>query len=209
MKKILCLCVVMFSLMHVVGQTTVADVFKSAPKSVLPLLDANTRLDMIDYFNSGMSSRTSNMLQGKSDITSMSSESMTIKMTAASSCQMALLTMDGEKVIMVINTVATPALDSKMTMYTSDWTKDITSKVFAAPSMTEWLTSAGRKNKSEVESLVPFMIVGYEFDSGTGVLTLTNNASNFLAEDIYNKVKPYLLSQKQYKWSGKKFEPVK
>ena len=36
-------------------QFTAADAFTSAPQNIFPLLDRNTRLDMVDYVKSGLS----------------------------------------------------------------------------------------------------------------------------------------------------------
>ena len=43
---------------------TAADLFAAAPAAVIPTLAANTRLDMLDYFRSGLPTASANTLDG-------------------------------------------------------------------------------------------------------------------------------------------------
>ena len=65
-----------------------ADLFTSAPQKIFPLLDRNTRLDMVDYFKNGMATPSQNQLDGRSAITEMTPESITVKMTDSSAIQL-------------------------------------------------------------------------------------------------------------------------
>lgn len=197
----------MSGIMAVNAQTSVIEAFKSAPSDVFPLLDNNTRLDMIDYFSVNMTTPSKNNLDGSSRITAMTNESMNISMTAASDYQLALLpTTSGDSLIALIMTVATPAPDSKMTIYESSWKRPaITEKVFTKPSLADWLTAEGKKNRSDVEMMVPFMLISYSYDPASRKLTLTNNSRQFLAQEIYEIVEPYMLNTLTYQWNGKKF----
>ena len=69
----------------------------------------------------------------------------------------------------------------------------------------DWLTPEGRKNIDEVESLVPFLLISYEYNPDNRTLTLTNNTAQFLSDDIYTIVSPFLLPAITYRWDGKKF----
>lgn len=190
-------------------QLTATDVFKSAPARIFPLLENNTRLDMLDYFNSNMPNNTQNRLNGKSNITALSDDAITIKLSEASSCQLALLPAGNSQVIAVITTVATPAPDSKLTVYSGDWTQNLTAPAFRKPALRDWLTDEGRKHQSDVEMTVPFLLIEYSLDPSSGLLTLTNNTHRFLSEEVYEMVEPYLLKSIQYRWNGKRFDPVK
>lgn len=200
---------VMCAPMGVKAQTAVVDAFKSAPAAVFPLIDSSTRLDMIDYYNSTSNVGATNALSGRSRITELTPESMRIAMTSSSHYQVVALPMGNETLTAVLTTVLTPAPDSKMTVYSSDWSNAVTDKVFSRPVLKDWLTADGRKNIDEVEMLVPFLLVGYDFDPATKTLTLTNNVASFLSEEVYEIVKPYFHNQLQYSWNGKKFVAVK
>lgn len=207
-KYLLTLVCIACSLTTVVAQSsmTAADFFTSAPQSVFPLLDRNTRLDMVDYFNSGMTTPSQNKLDGRSVITEMTPESVTVKMTDASAIQ--LVALKGEKgtIIALINTVATPALDSSIKFFDSKWTPIKQSDCFAKPDWNEWLTESGRKNKDDVMMQVPFILASYRIDPSTFVLTLTNNLSRFLDKEIFDDITPYINLQLTYTWVGSKFK---
>jgi hypothetical protein len=71
------------------------------------------------------------------------------------------------------------------------------------------LTSAGKKNIKEIESLVPFMLVGYEYDAVNEELMLKNNIKSMLSEDVYESVASYFKLQLKYSWTGKQFKLIK
>lgn len=187
------------------AQQHVVKAFTSAPSTVFPLIDNSARLDMLDYFNSQKNVGSTNALSGRSRITEITPGSMRIGMTAASTYQIAALPTASDTLTAVISTVLTPAPDSKMAVYSSDWTASLTDRVFSRPVLKDWLTPQGRKNYDEVEILVPFLLISYDFDPATMTLTLTNNTASFLSQEVYEIVSPYLLQQLRFVWNGKKF----
>jgi len=191
------------------AEITASDAFAKAPRKVIPLLDENARLDMIDYFNSNMSNSTDNSYGGKSRITSLSPQKLTARLTDASTCQVIVLPAEGGSLIGMITTVATPTPDSRMSVYTSDWSRDVTASAFKKPTLEDWLTPEGKKNSDEVEMTVPFLLISYDYDPDSAVLTLTNNSAKFLGEDVYRTVSSYVLPKIRYKFNGKRFERMK
>lgn len=82
MKKLLLTATLLLAgALGAMAQLTAADAFTSAPQNIFPLLDRNTRLDMVDYVKSGLSTPSQNSLQGRSAITEISPESLTVKMS--------------------------------------------------------------------------------------------------------------------------------
>ena len=191
------------------AQGTVANAFKNAPSNVIPLLSTDARLDMIDYFTSNMSTPSKNEQGGKSRIDAMSNESMHIILTPASQLQIVALPAGADSLIAVISTVITPAPDSKMTVYSGDWQRNLTAKTFAQPDLKEWLTNEGKNHADEVEIQLPFMLVSYAYDPESKTLTMTNNSESFLAREVYDMIRPYLRESLTYRWNGKKFEAVR
>ncbi len=186
------------------AQLTASAAFTDAPQSVFPLLDRNTRLDMIDYFSNGMSTPSTNMLNGKSRVTSISPMKVGVEMTDASTYEIALLPAKSDTLVAVISTVATPSPDSRLTVYSRDFNQ-LPAAAFVRPEVKDWLTPEGKKNSEEVDILVPFMLVSYTYDPDSRILTLTNNTGKFLSADVYEIVKPYLMETLTYQWDGSKF----
>ena len=184
--------------------------FKTAPTEVFPLIDKSVRLDMIDYFDSPNNVGGENALMGRSRIMEIVPGSMKISMTSASRYQIVILPKEtGDTLVAVISTMLVPAPDSKIALFGSDWTPIAADKLFKRPLLKEWLTAAGKKAADQVEILVPFILVGYDFDPVSLTLTLTNNTSTFLSEEVYEIVKPYFLEKLVYRWNGKIFKLIK
>lgn len=188
------------------AQLSASAAFANAPQNIFPLLDYNTKLDMIDYFNSGMATPSKNAMDGKSRITALSPHKLVVSMTDASTYELAVVpTADGDTLIAVITTVATPAPDSQLTMFTKDWSSNVTGSVFSKPALIDWLTDDSKDNIGEVEGIVPFMLIGYSYDPAAKTLTMTNNTGKFVSPELYEMVSPSLKSSITYKWNGKKF----
>lgn len=191
------------------AQLTATEAFTSAPRKVLPLLSENARLDMVDYFNSNFPNTTANNYGGRSRITSLDPQQLTAQLTDASQCQIAILPDGKQGLIAWISTVATPAPDSQMKVYSSDWNRDLTASTFTKPTLADWLTPEGKKHSDEVEMSVPFLLISYTYNPADRTLTLTNNAKEFLGEDAYEGVSAYIYPQITYRFDGKRFNRVK
>lgn len=190
------------------AQLTAAKAFVNAPQSVFPLVDTNTRMDMVDYINAGMSTQSSNKLGGGSAIIDLSPMRMKVKMTDSSTDELFLLpTAASDTIIGVIRTVATPGHDSSIAFYNSKWQPVKGGSVLNVPVMADWITD--KAHTADVETVVPFMLVGYTFDPATQRLTATNHLEGFLSEDIYSMVEPYISKNLVYAWNGKRFVPAR
>ncbi len=163
---------------------------------------------MIDYYNSGSATASKNVMQGQSRITALSPMSVSVSVTSGSECQIALLPMRGDTAIVCIETVMTPTPDSRVSVYDRDW-KPLSGSSFAMPAVSAWLTPEGKKQADVVESQVPFMLASAQYSPETDTLVLTNRLSDFLSDDVYGLVKPYLLPSITYKWNSSRFVPVK
>ncbi len=190
------------------AQVTAADVFVNAPVEIFPLVDRNTRLDMIDYFRSGSATSSNNRLSGKARVTELGIDNIAVDMTDASSYQLALLPMGSDTIIALIKTVRTPACDSHLSFYTTEW-KEITGNLFDKPLLDDWLTKEGNKNRKDAETVIPFVMSEYKYDAETKELRAVNSMQQFYSEDEYNAVKPYMKAVLTYRWNGKKMKPVK
>lgn len=179
--------------------------FVDAPQSVFPLLDRMTRLDMVDYYNSNLATQSKNNLDGKSRITAMTPSQLDLEMTGSSTAS--LILMPGTPgIISIITTVATPAADSRIDFYNSSWEHLTTENYFKRPELADWLTPEGKQNMGDVEAFVPFVLMSYSLNPESGEMTVTNNTSSFLPQEISEMVEGYLKPSLTYTWNGKKFQ---
>ena len=73
---------------------TLRDLFKQTPDSLMPCLSQNNRLDFIDFIDSNMKAEVVNLLGGKSEMTSLADDSLSIRMTPVSKVDLLLLPLD-------------------------------------------------------------------------------------------------------------------
>lgn len=188
------------------GAVTAAEALASAPQNVFPLLDRNTRLDMIDYFNSGMSTPSANSLQGQSVITALSPDALSVRMTDSSTAQLVVLSAGRDSIVALITTVAAPGLDSNIKFYDSKWTPLPATPYFTKPDWKDWMVGSDKADREMVTTQVPFMLASYAIDPASKVLTITNNLDRFLDKDIYAMLSPYLHPALTYRWDGGRFK---
>ena len=170
--------------------------FAAAPDSVVPLLDLNTRLDMLDYYDCGSRTASTNMLEGKSRVTYRDSLTVKYELTERFRGQLTVLpTAKGDSLIIVITTLATPTPDSEIEIYTSTWGKP-SKPVFVAPDMSAWIETT-----PPAEEEPPFMMYSAEYDAATKVLTLTSTM-----EQYYGHEPQWLRRQLIYRFNGKTFK---
>lgn len=188
---------------------TAADLMAKAPRSVIPLLANDTRLDMIDYFNSGMTTPSANIMEGKARVTAMNDRSVTFETTSASSYQIALLPAGNDTIVAVVRTIMTPAPDSDIALYTTSWQPLNTSRYFTEAGIEQWLTREGMRNRRDIADKIPFMIASFIYDPESATLTATQALEQYLSAEDYTEVKKFVKPSIIYKWTGKRFKPVK
>jgi hypothetical protein len=73
------------------AQITIGTLFKEMPDSLMPLLTKNNRLDMIDFLEAKMKAVVTNRLEGESEMTILTKDSMAVKMDSAMNVSLYLL----------------------------------------------------------------------------------------------------------------------
>ena len=109
----------------------IRDVFKAMPDSIMPLLTANDRADFIDFMDSKMKAVVTNKLEGKSEMTVLGDDFLSIEMSSQSTWQMKLLaTSDTTSVLCVVRTVKATEADSNITFYNPVTWEELDAKTF-------------------------------------------------------------------------------
>ena len=73
---------------------SLSDVFKQMPDSLMPYLSANNRLDFIDFMDSNMKAEVTNQTGGTSEMTALTDDSLSIRMSDALRVDMLLFDLD-------------------------------------------------------------------------------------------------------------------
>ena len=83
MKKVLLVLLTLcFSMGSRAQEKTMAELFKVMPDSLLPYLTTNNRLDMLDFMEANMKAEVTNLLDGKSEMTALAPDSLSIRMNS-------------------------------------------------------------------------------------------------------------------------------
>ena len=120
---------------HYSAAQSLKDVFKQMPDSLMPYLTQNNRLDFIDFMESNMKAEVSNLTGGTSEMTALTDDSLSIRMSEALRVDMLLLDLDEpvdsiRQVIVFVETFLADSVygESVCKTYSVDWqpvTKDI------------------------------------------------------------------------------------
>lgn len=104
--------------------------FRLMPDSVIPSLSENNKLDMIDFVNSNMKAEVTNLFGGKSEMLSLTNDSLCIRVSDGLTVRLLLLrpmevTDDDEFVICMAQTFGIDSLNlsTKIDFMTLDWQK--------------------------------------------------------------------------------------
>jgi hypothetical protein len=182
---------------------TITDLFARAPRSVFPLLERNTRLDMIDYHNSGLATASRNLMGGESRIVDATDRTLQLSMTPASSYKMTLLEARGDTVIALVRTLLLPTPDSDITLYTTHW-QPTPADAFTPPSLDQWLTAGIKGTDPDVVNLLPFVTATIDIDGNT--MTLRPSLERRYTADDSTKVAAALRPSMVYTWDGRRFK---
>lgn len=63
------------------AQVSLRDCFKAMPDSIVPYLSENNRLDMLDFLDAGMKGEVTNLLEGRSEMTAHTADSITLRLS--------------------------------------------------------------------------------------------------------------------------------
>ena len=109
-------------------EPTLRDVFRQLPDSLMPSLSLNNRLDFIDFMDSNMKAAVRNQLGGMSEMTALTDDSLSVRMSDALRVDMLLLTLDEpvdtiRQVVVFAETFLTDSVYGETTVkfYTPDW----------------------------------------------------------------------------------------
>ena len=116
-------------------EPTLRDVFRQMPDSLMPTLSGNNRLDFIDFLDSNMKAVVRNQLGGMSEMTILTDDSLSIRVSEALRVDMLLLKLDEpmdtiQQVVVFAESFLTDSVYGETTVkfYTLDWqliTRDI------------------------------------------------------------------------------------
>ncbi|MDE6097600.1 MAG: DUF3256 family protein [Muribaculaceae bacterium] len=206
MKKILTILMALSAVLA--GARTVADFFVAAPMyEAAPYLDANMRLDLLDYFRSGLPSRTTNVFDENASVTYESERALTVNVATGVVMQYGLAVSGQDSVLVVIETLPLPMADSRVTLYDTDW-NPIRRQPLLTLTLDDWLSADGRAQRGRVEEILPFVTAEANFDADGNRILFTNTVGGYFADSDSTRaeVSRYLKPSLSYRFDGRNFK---
>ncbi len=174
----------------ILSARTVSDFFTTAPDAIVRLLPQSVRLDMLDYYHFGSDKASRNTLGGDARILAETERSLRYQLADSVDVQLAMMCNASDTTLAIVETIKTPAPDSRLTFYSSGW-QPLRGGI-ELPSYSDWLTPEGEANSSSLDVLLPFIMVKADFSDDASTLTFSPQIAQMLDENDFNEAKTWI-----------------
>lgn len=99
---------------------TLSALFIAAPLAVMPLLDKNARMDMVDLYEANITATVGNRYGGISELTMLSDTLIAVNLTESSTMEIRLT---ADSLIEVKHNVAAKKVNTKVRYYDLNWSE--------------------------------------------------------------------------------------
>ncbi len=187
----------------------IAESFTKMPDSLILTLEENRRLDLVDLFRAGQMATAPNRLGGVSTLTQLQDSTLSLNLSAQSRLSMRLLPYrEKESLLAFVNTACAPACDSRIRFFTSDWKELPASKHIRHITLDEFLQfpdSLPIFEQKELRQQVNIRLLEYTF-TVTGDLQVSPSWEEYLDEETFKSIQPYLCDSITLRWDGERFK---
>ena len=213
MKKILILLFVVFA---TVGQAkTMREMLVAMPDSVVPYLNKNMRLELVELMDMHVTPEVKNSLAGVSKIDTLTADYLQLTLNKVTTLEMKLLARgeNGDSLLCMIKTVAAPEKESEISFFSQQWEPLDLHGMFDGKdlgALTETLLAKpdtmSAERYQELKAMVePRMVYATFSEIGNDVVF--NLSLPLLVEEDKMAVKAILL-QRKFKWNGITFKEI-
>ncbi len=206
MKKLIGIITIVFCCMLSARGQEAKTLFVNMPDSLSPLLTAVNRADCIDFLESKMRAQVDNRFDGKSEMTALGADFISIQLSPQTTWQMKLLPVnDSTRIICTVATACAPVCDSDVRFYTSDWKELPAASFLQLPSMESFLSipdSANTEDLAHTLLKADMLLRKATLANNTAQLSFQFTTPEYMGEDATNRLKPFLHSPLVYIWSA-------
>ena len=175
-----------------------------------PTIDPSVRMDMLDYYASGIRKQMPSRLGDTVMIDSIAGDHyMKVTTSESSETEIQMYTdSHGDKFFGVINRVMLPATDSRISFRLTHGSGDQHVKLIAEPAVEDFLTTKDKNVINGIKTRIDFPLIDYRF-LPDGDVTARLTAGGFLSREDSAAVMPFVNSGIIFHWDGKKFKQKK
>ena len=185
----------------------VSKLFVEEKGDLFNTLTLATRYELLNNYGRADKSEVINDLRtNESRILNLDKDYMKIATSAGATVEIKLLYKSKtDTVVAVIETVATPYKDSRITFYDTKWQKLETSTFFDVPTIADFfLPSAPKAIREELVNWLDMTMIEMRFEGST--LVAQCNAQDFFMGEDFKRYKPYMTQKVVYTINKAKFK---
>lgn len=194
-RKIFTLSAFFLCLASVMGARTIKDLFIDEPETVFPLLSKSTKMDMIDYLNSGQPFEAETAFGKGTKFNRVTDNYMSVQVSSSSNVELLLLPVsEKDSIIVVVSTFSLPAKDSHIEIYTTKWEKCRTRDYLKEPTMKDfvYIPKGNKTKKKHILEALEFPVISYSINPENGTLTVHHGLKDYMSKEDYDKIAPCL-----------------
>lgn len=163
----------------------------SAPASVFPLVRKNARLDLLDYYQSGMEAKVQNDLDGRTFLKALTKDFLLLQLSDAVTQEMRRLPYHGDSILSVVRNVKAGNRSGRLSFYTLQWRPKRIDVPSVRPAQFLHLDSLSSGEQEYLLRLSNNITYTYHWDSQRLVLTLQPSIEGMTRTD-QEMLRPYL-----------------
>lgn len=189
-----------------ISAKSMREIWMSMPDSIIPYLDKNRRIELVDFIDMKVKAEVKNLLDENTVMDTLTSVYTSVALNESSQLQMKLLPFaGGDSIICMVHTYKGPESESKVDFFSQDW-KRLDNHVDLSQYVSSMIAKPDTMSQTNFEMLkskiYPAMIrAALSLNDNNLTLELT---SPLLFKDEKVQLKPILL-QRKLKWDGKRF----
>lgn len=188
------------------------DVFVNLPLKTLDILSRSRRMDMLDYYAADSIYKAPNGMEGLSELVKVTPDYLKVKITPVTDMDILMLRSPKKALAVVLYTIGGDgqAADTDVTFLDDRMQELPRKKYLEYPDVLDFFNLPDKEVKEKIEEIIPFPTIEFTADPSSTTLSATLTVGEFLGKENFEYIKRYMkTSPLQFRWNGKKYEPVK
>lgn len=214
MKKIIIILSLLLSVMQLPAKT-VRQMWLEMPDSLIPYLNKNLRIELVDFIDLGVKSEVKNLLSDTTTMDTLSADYLRVRCNPSMTIEMKMLPKtEGDSLLCVIKTFTAGDAESETELYDVNWQQLPSNNLFDAKSIEANKQDLFYKPDTitneryvELKSRIDPVMLKISLSPASNELTLSL-AEPLMTNEEKLDVKS-IIKQKKLKWDGEKFIRVK
>lgn len=184
--------------------------FIEMPAGVLDLMATNERLNMLDYYDAETPYTGTNRLNGEARLDNVAEDFLEVTITPVSKLQIRILPMKNGGRIAAANYVVGAngeTQESTLYFFDSDMNPLPAEKILTAPRLKDFFDTKGYKTSmKEIEAMIPYYTVVYEFNPSTTDITARLTLQEILPIEDMKILELFMKPGLTMQWNGKNYK---